>query len=149
MSQHRKSTKSLVNPLLGGAVLAAGAMMAVSPLASAAPAAGGRPDVSFPQPGVNAIQNVGDPVFDNPNIKIPTLRAQGPVTLNDTGAGQTYHALFGNSVNTLQRNDDGSTPPPGQGLTVGVLNTFGTTYKVRCNIVVQTRCGTSDPQGNP
>ena len=32
-----------------------------------------------------------------------------------------------------------------QGLTVGVVNSFTTPYKLRCNIVVQTRCGGYGP----
>jgi hypothetical protein len=144
MAKHRKPADHHVNPLLGGAVLATGMLMA-APAAMAladTPGVHGRPDTPFNQPVVNAIQNVGDKVFDNPDIKIPTLRASGPVTLNDTGAGQTYHALFGNSTDTLQTDDAGAKVDPSQGLTVGVVNSFATPYKITCNIAVQTRCGT-------
>jgi hypothetical protein len=141
MSKHRKTESHRVNPLVGGALLAGGMLMAAAPMASAETGVNGRPDTPFNQPGVNAIQTVGDSVFDNPNIKIPTLRLQGPVALSDTGLGQTYHGLFGNSTNTLQGDGNGGKHAPSQGLTVGVLNTVGTTYKVQCNIVIQRGCG--------
>ena len=144
MAKHRKPTDHHVNPLLGGAVLATGMLMAAPAAMALADTAGvnGRPATPFNQPGVNAVQTVGDKVFDNPNIKIPTLRATGPVTLNDTGAGQTYHALFGNSDKTLQGDGNGGQAAPSQGLTVGVVNSVATPYKITCNIAVQTRCGT-------
>jgi hypothetical protein len=139
MAKHRKPATTHVNPLLGGAVLASGMLMAAPAAMALADTAGvnGRPDTPFNQPVVNAVQTQGDKIFDNPNIVIPTLRAGGGVTLNDTGLGQTYHALFGNSEDTLQADTD-----PGQGLTVGVVNSFATPYKITCNIAVQTRCGT-------
>jgi hypothetical protein len=119
--------------------------MAAAPIASAAPGAGGRPDTTFPQPGVNAIQNAVDPVVDDPTITVPSLSlTRGPIQLTNTGPGRTYHGLFGYSAagaTLANTNDPDAGVVAGQGLTVGVLNTFGTPYKLNCNLFNETRCG--------
>ena len=135
-----KSIKKHFNPLLGGAMLAAGMMLA-APAAMAfgdTPGVDGRPSTPNPQPGVNAIQTAGDKVFDS-GATIPGFLGGGPIALNDTGLGATYHGLYGYS--TAGAAIAGNGQKPAQGLTVGVLNTFGTNYKVKCNIVVQVGCG--------
>jgi hypothetical protein len=142
VSNHRNSGKHRVNPLLSGVLVAGGLLLAAAPIASAAPGVGGRPPSGpAPQPGVDAIQRAGDSVFDNAP-QIPTLSLTGQtVPLSNTSVGRTYHALYGNSVNTQETDGNGVKVAPRQGLTIGVVNSIATGYNVQCNIVVQTRCG--------
>ncbi len=143
MAKHRKAATNHVNPLLGGALVAGGLLLAAAPIASADTGVNGRPD-SGPaaQPGVDAIQKAGDKVLDS-DPTIPGFLGGGPISLNGTDAGQLYHALYGYSTAgaKLASDDPDSVTEGSQGLTLGVVNSFTTNYKVRCNIVVQTRCG--------
>lgn len=139
-----KSIKNLLNPLLGGALLA-GALLMVAPvgmaLADVTNGVNGRPDTPNPQPGVNAIQTAGDAALDS-DPTIPGFLGGGPIHLNGTDAGQAYHALYGYSTTgaTLASTPDAPVSAS-QGLTVGVVNSFTTPYKLQCNLVVQTKCG--------
>jgi hypothetical protein len=136
MSKHRKTETKHVNPLLGGALLA-GAMMVAAPAGMAladTTGVNGRADTPFNQPGVNAIQTAGDKLMAS-DLAIPSLRAQGPVPIAETGVGATYHGLFG-TPESAPGAHDGT-----QGLTVGVVNTFATPYKIQCNIVITRGCG--------
>lgn len=145
MAKHRKTDTKTVNPLVGGALLA-GAMLVAAPagmaLADPPGAVGGRPQTPNPQPGVDAVQTAGDKVFDGTKT-IPGFLGGGPISVDGTDAGQAYHALFGYSSTAAGNLTTTDAPlSASQGLTVGVVNSFTTKYKLTCNIVVQTKCGT-------
>jgi len=142
MAKHRQTETKRVNPLFGGAMLA-GAMLVAAPAGIAfADTMGinGRPNTPNPQPGVNAIQSAGDKVFNGTNT-IPGFLGGGPISLDTTGAGSLYHAEFGTSTASAIGQSGDSTATGSQGLTVGVVNSFTTNYKLKCNIVVQVGCG--------